>query len=126
MKPIIEQFFYLLFINKKPHKAIGISHVEQMVLVERQPSDILTDSVVYLGLHDLRHCACHDACHGIVLVDKAVCVLIADNTSILIVPTCGLSHEVAIDLAKLNENRCDARLLNVLVLGAVDSVLANF
>lgn len=100
--------------------------MEQRVLAGRRLSDVLADSVVDLGFHDLRHGACHDACHGIVLVDKAVSVLVADNTSVLIVATCGLSHEVAIDLAKLDENRCDTRLLNVLVLWAVDSVLANF
>ena len=103
MKPISEQFSYLLFINKKPHKAIGISHVEQMVLAGRRPSDILTDSVVDIGLHDLRHGACHYACHCVVLVDEAVCVLIDDNTSVLIVPTCGLSHEVAVDLSELDD-----------------------
>ena len=48
MKPISERFFYLLFINKKPHKAIGISRVEQRVLAEMQSSDILTDGVVDL------------------------------------------------------------------------------
>ena len=48
MKPISEQFFYLLFINKKPHKAIGISRVEQRVLAESSPSDVLADGVVDL------------------------------------------------------------------------------
>ena len=103
MKPISEQFFYLLFINKKPHKAIGISRVEQRVLAERHPSDVLADGVVDLGFHDLCHGACHDACHCVVLVDEAVCVLIADNTSVLIVPTFGLSHEVAVDLSELDD-----------------------
>lgn len=103
MKPIIEQFSYLLFINKKPHRAIGISRVEQMVLAESRTSDVLADSVVDLGFHDLCHGACHDACHCVVLVDEAVCVLIADNTSVLVVPTCGLSHEVAVNLSELDD-----------------------
>lgn len=103
MKPISELFSYLLFINKKPHMAIGISHVEQMVIAESSPSDVLADSVVDLGFHNLRHGACHYACHCVVLVYEAVCVLIADNTSVLIVPTCGLSHEVAVDLSELDD-----------------------
>ena len=77
--------------------------MEQTVLAERHPSDVLADGVVDLGFHDLCHGACHDACHCVILVYEAVCVLIADNTSILIVPTCGLSHEVAVDLSELDD-----------------------